>query len=47
MFAVRKKRVVVSGDTIEELLSEIEKSGENPDRLLIEAIPPKDASFIL
>ncbi len=47
VFAVKNKRVVESADTVEELRTKLEAKGEKMGFLLIESIPPKDASFIL
>jgi hypothetical protein len=44
---VRRKKVVVAAETVEELHKMLEARGENISLLLIESIPPKDVSFIL
>ena len=47
VFAVRNKKVIEGADTVEKLRMELEAKGEDVAFLLIESIPPKDASFIL
>lgn len=47
VFAVKNKTILSHADTIEELLSELEKKSENMGFLLIEAVPPRNVSFIL
>jgi len=47
VFAVKNRNVICYADTIEELLDKLEKKGENASFLLIEAIPPRNTSFIL
>ncbi len=47
VFAVKNKRVLEVADTVEELLNKLEEKGEESAFLLIEAVPPKDASFTL
>jgi len=46
-FAVKDGKVVGDADTVQDLVDKLEKNGENAAFLLIEVIPPKDASFIL
>lgn len=47
VFAVKDGRVVEEASKVEDLLRKLEERGQNPAFLLIESIPPKDASFIL
>jgi hypothetical protein len=45
--AVKNKAIIGVSDSIEELLKELETRKENTSCLLLEAIPPKNVSFIL
>lgn len=47
VFAVRGKKVIDSAESVEQLMDELERKNENIALLLIESIPPKNASFIL
>lgn len=47
VLAIKGKRVVSCADTVEELVENLEETGENVGFLLIEAVPPKGVSFIL
>ena len=47
VLAIKGKRVVSCADTVERLLENLEKTGENVGYLLIEAVPPRGLSFIL
>ncbi len=47
VFAVKNRKVIEDADTVEKLRTKLEAKGENVAFLLIESIPPKDASFIL
>ena len=44
---IKNQKIILSADTLEEALAELEKRGEDTAFLLMETIPPKDASFIL
>jgi len=46
-FAVKDGKVIEDAETVQDLLAELNKKGEDPAFLLIEVIPPRDASFIL
>jgi len=46
-FAVKDGKVIGDADTVQDLVGELEKKGEDVAFILIEVIPPKDASFIL
>lgn len=45
--AVRNRKIIFVSENLEELLTELEDRKENTAFVLIAAIPPKDASFIL
>jgi hypothetical protein len=45
--AVKNKTIIAVSESIEGLLKELEAKKENTAWLLLEAIPPKDVSFIL
>jgi len=47
VIAIKNKGVIAVSDDIETLLKHLEDKKENPACLLLEAIPPKDVSFIL
>jgi len=46
VIAVKNKRIILASESILDLLNELEKK-ENAAYILVEAIPPKNASFIL
>jgi alkanesulfonate monooxygenase SsuD/methylene tetrahydromethanopterin reductase-like flavin-dependent oxidoreductase (luciferase family) len=45
--AIKNKNIVGDAESVEELLDEVKKKGEDAAYILIETIPPKDVSFIL
>ena len=45
--AVKDKKVIAYAESVEELLEELERAGEDPSSLLMEAVPPEDAPYIL
>lgn len=45
--AIKDGGVIVEGETMEDVLRELEKIGENAAYLLIEVLPPDDAAYIL
>jgi alkanesulfonate monooxygenase SsuD/methylene tetrahydromethanopterin reductase-like flavin-dependent oxidoreductase (luciferase family) len=45
--AIKNKNVVGDAESVEELVDEVKKKGEDAAYILIETIPPKDVSFIL
>lgn len=45
--AVKNKGIIAVSENLEKLLKDLEKKNENSACLLLEAIPPKNASFIL
>jgi hypothetical protein len=45
--AVKNKDIIAVSENLDTLLEELEKKKENPACLLLEAIPPKNVSFIL
>ncbi len=47
VLAIKNKSIVSYANTVEELLEKLEKAGEDATSLLIEAIPPRNVSFIL
>jgi len=47
VITVKNKVVILTTDNIEDAIVELEKRGENTAFLLMETIPPKNASFIL
>jgi len=47
VFAVKDSHVIEDDDTIEGLMRKLQDRGEDATFILIEAIPPRDASFIL
>jgi len=47
VIAIKNRKVIGVSDRLDKLLKELEDKKENTAFLLIEAIPPKDASFIL
>lgn len=47
VLAIKNKSIVSYADTVEELLKKLKQIGEDASFLLIEAIPPRNVSFIL
>ncbi|MCD6248128.1 MAG: hypothetical protein J7J17_01560 [Hadesarchaea archaeon] len=47
VLAIKNKEVVHEAETVESLLDELKKRGEDPAFLLMETIPSRDVSFIL
>lgn len=47
VIAIKDGDVIVEGETMEDVLRELERIGENAAYLLIEVIPPDDAAYIL
>ena len=47
VIAVKNQTIIAVSDNLEKLLKYLEKKKENPACLLLEAIPPKNVSFIL
>ena len=47
VIAVKDGKVIHEGETVEDVLRDLENQGENLAFLLIEVIPPDDAAFIL
>ena len=47
LIAVKNKEIIHVSESLEELLTELESRKENTAFILIETIPPKNASFIL
>ena len=47
VFAVKNGKVIEDAATVEELCKKLEAKKEDTAFLLIESIPPKNASFIL
>lgn len=47
VIAIKNKRVIRVSDDLQKLLEELEADREDAAFLLIEAIPPKNVSFIL
>jgi ribosome maturation factor RimP len=45
--AVKNKDIIAVSENLDTLLVELEKKKEKPACLLLEAIPPKNVSFIL
>jgi len=45
--AIKNGEIIVEGETMEDVLRELEKIGENAAYLLVEVIPPDDAAYIL
>ncbi len=45
--AVKNKDIIAVSENLDTLLEELEKKKDNPACLLLEAIPPKNVSFIL
>jgi hypothetical protein len=45
--AVKNKDIIAVSENLDTLLEELEKKKEKPACLLLEAIPPKNVSFIL
>jgi hypothetical protein len=45
--AVKGETIIAVSENLEALLKDLEKKNENPACLLLEAIPPKNVSFIL
>jgi hypothetical protein len=45
--AVKNRAIISISESVEDLLKELEAKKENAACLLIEAIPPKNVSFIL
>ena len=45
--AIKDGEILIEGETMEEVLRELEKLGENSAYLLIEVMPPDDAAYIL
>ena len=45
--AVKNKNIIAVSENLEKLLKDLEKKNENSACLLLEAIPPKNVSFIL
>lgn len=47
LIAVKNKKIIYVSESLEELLTELEDKKEDTAFILITAIPPKSASFIL
>lgn len=47
VIAIQDKAIVVEGETMEDVLRELEERGIDAAFMLIEVIPPEDAAFIL
>lgn len=47
VIAIKNKSIIAVSDNLEKLLKDLEGRNENPACLLLEAIPPKNVSFIL
>ena len=47
VIAVKNQTIIAVSDNLEKLLKDLEKKKENSACLLLEAIPPKNVSFIL
>ena len=47
VIAVKNQSIIAVSDNLEKLLKYLEKKKENSACLLLEAIPPKNISFIL
>lgn len=47
IIAIKNKKIIALSETVDELLSMLEKMDENPAFVLIETIPSKDVAFIL
>jgi len=47
VIAIKNKKIIRISDDLQELLEELEEDKEDAAFLLIEAIPPKNVSFIL
>lgn len=45
--AVKNKDIIAVSENLEKLLKDLENKNENAACLLLEAIPPKNVSFIL
>jgi hypothetical protein len=45
--AVKNKTIIAVSESLEDLLKNLEEKKENTACLLLEAIPPKNVSFIL
>lgn len=47
LVAVEDEAVIASGDTVEDLIEQIEKKGKNPSETYITSFPSKDFFWIL
>lgn len=45
--AVKNRKIIAVSESLEKLLKDLEQKKENTACLLLEAIPPKNVSFIL
>lgn len=46
-FTIKNKKIIHESESVQDLLKELEKKGEDRSFLLLETIPPRNVSFIL
>lgn len=47
LIAVEEGEIIASSDTMEDLITQIEKKGKNPTETYVTSFPPKDLIWIL
>ncbi len=47
LVAVEGERIIASSETVEGLITQIEKKGKNPAEIYVTSFPPKDLIWIL